>query len=329
MFPGSVLRFRSGWIVAAVLLASLSLPVTMHAAGGPGTLTIESAAADIPNGQITITGENFGATAPVVIVNGFVVPIISFGPTQIVTDLPASVAANPGDYLLVVANTGRPAQSSSFVLTIGATGPAGPAGPAGDPGPAGPGGPIGPAGPTGPTGPAGATGPAGPIGPQGPQGIQGPAGPAGPQGPAGSGAVVQVSRMITNGSPFITGVDGSYHQIMTLGTFTKASATSLIRASWNGTFQMASGFFCSVQIRIDGKNDVGSSGLSFSGAEGGYALLAGNTSTAGSATTFFNGLTAGSHTAALYMRVVGSGGSTCTMNPGNFSVVGFAEEIPQ
>ncbi len=320
---------RSRVVLMCVPALLLLLSSSMRASGpstSSGTATIESAVADTVNEQVAITGENFGTSVPTVIIDGFVVPVVAYGPTQIIAALPATAAANPGDYLLVVTITsGKTTQTTSFVLTIGAVGPAGPAGPEGATGPAGPGGPVGP------TGPAGPAGPTGPAGPQGPQGATGPAGPQGPQGPAGASGISQVTRLVMNGTPSVTGadVDGNYHPIMTLGTFTKTSSTSLIRASWMGGFEMSNGAFCSVQIRVDDNNDVGSSGVSFDGAEGGYALLAGNFSTAGSATTFFNGLSTGSHTASLYMRVVGSSTSNCLMNPGNFSVVTLIEEIPQ
>ncbi len=183
--------------------------------------TIVNASADLTSNTVYVDGTNFPANVTVSL-NGMPIAVTSNTATQIVATLPASVASNPGSYLLTVARTQRNGHeadnddTTNFVLTVGAvgptgatgpmgpmgpmgfTGPQGPQGPTGATGPqgpigltgatgaTGPQGPVGPIGPTGATGAAGATGPAGPSGPAGPTGPQGPQGPQGPAGPAGN-----------------------------------------------------------------------------------------------------------------------------------------------
>ncbi len=182
--------------------------------------TIVNASANLTSNTVYVDGTNFPANVTVSL-NGTAIAVTSNTATQIVATLPASVASNPGSYLLTVARTQRNGHdaddddATSFVLTVGAvgatgatgpmgpmgpmgprglTGPQGPQGPTGATGPQGPigltgatgaTGPQGPAGLIGPIGPTGATGPVGPYGPAGPTGPQGPVGPQGPQGPQG------------------------------------------------------------------------------------------------------------------------------------------------
>jgi len=171
--------------------------------------TIVNASADLTSNTVYVDGTNFPANVTVTL-NGAAIAVTSNTATQIIATLPASVASNPGSYLLTVARTQRNRHdaddddATNFVLTVGAvgatgaTGPMGPMGPMGFTGPQGPQGPqgptgatgaqgpVGPIGPIGPTGAAGATGPAGPSGPAGPVGPQGSVGPQGPAGPAGN-----------------------------------------------------------------------------------------------------------------------------------------------
>ena len=144
--------------------------------------------------RVTITGRNFGNSAPTVKLAEAPIAVQSydFSSQTLVANLPAGIA--PGSYLLTVTAGGGQNQTADFNLTIGAVGPKGPQGLKGDIGPMGPQGPFGAAGATGavgPQGPFGAAGATGAVGPQGPKGEQGPFGAAGatgqtgPQGPKG------------------------------------------------------------------------------------------------------------------------------------------------
>lgn len=147
-----------------VILAALAgvMPAGSGPTGTTQPVTIQRAHMDTPTRTLTIVGANFGTTAPTVVLDGYVLPLTFFGPTQIVATVPSTVATIAGNYGLSVTRRGTQSSTATFVVTVGAVGPAGPAGPAG---------PQGVAGDAGPTGPAGATGPAGPAGPGGFQGM--------------------------------------------------------------------------------------------------------------------------------------------------------------
>jgi hypothetical protein len=182
-------RFNRWMFAMCVMMASAATTIGAAPPWLPGSTdpVIDSVSIDLLNNSVTIVGENFGTSAPTVVIDKFTVPLISYGPTQIVAALPASVVTQNGNYALSLTTTGvKTPATATFEITIGAIGPQGPAGPTGATGadgPAGPAGPAGPVGPAGAQGPQGATGAVGPVGPQGPQGPAGPEGPAGAQGP--------------------------------------------------------------------------------------------------------------------------------------------------
>jgi hypothetical protein len=182
-------------VTFALLLAVL--PTMSLSAAPTPPVNIDSASADTVNNELTIKGANFGTSAPTVVLDGYVLPIIISGPSQIVAMLPGPVSVNPGNYFLTVTrNAGSQLSTATFVVTIGAVGSAGPTGPTGANGAQGAMGQDGPVGPAGPQGAAGPVGPAGPAGPQGDPGAQGPAGAAGPagaQGPAGAAGTFSVA----------------------------------------------------------------------------------------------------------------------------------------
>jgi len=110
---------------------------------------IVSVTVDFAVGEITIVGKNF-PSRPSVKLDGTLLNLISNNPTEIVASLEgvAGLENQPGDYLLTVVRRredkgeegARLGASSTFVVTIGATGPAGssgPRGPQGDTGPQG------------------------------------------------------------------------------------------------------------------------------------------------------------------------------------------------
>jgi hypothetical protein len=153
----------------ALAICLMLTPATARAA----QVVISAAQADVPNGMVFIHGEEFGTfMAPVVLLDGFILTVTNWGPTDLVALLPAPLATVPASYRLEVtrrAKGGALQDSAEFVLTIGSTGAAGATGPQG---------PAGAAGPAGPAGPQGAPGPQGPAGPAGAAGAQGPAGPS-------------------------------------------------------------------------------------------------------------------------------------------------------
>jgi hypothetical protein len=135
-----------------VLLLILSAPLISQGQ----TPVIKDATVNLAKGHITLAGSNFdpSGVAPTVTVGGTSHTVYSFTESQIVVEVPSTLAA--ATYLVNVTNSA--AHSGSAYVTVGAVGPQGPIGPTG---------PQGAAGATGAKGPAGATGPAGPQGPAG------------------------------------------------------------------------------------------------------------------------------------------------------------------
>ncbi len=129
-----------------ILLLILCTPLVSQAQ----TPAINDATVDLAKGHITLAGSNFdpSGVAPTVTVGGTSRTLYSFTNTQIVVDVPTTLAA--ATYLVSVTNSA--AHSGSAYVTVGAVGPQGP---------------IGLTGPEGPAGAKGATGPAGPQGPAG------------------------------------------------------------------------------------------------------------------------------------------------------------------
>jgi hypothetical protein len=168
------------WILLSLTsTAGLRADAQLGGDGGRRTQVILSATVDftVGFGQITILGENF-PSRPLVTLDGTLLPdIVSHSPTQIVASLQAvaGLENHPGDYRLTVSRVheegGDLLASSTFVVTVGASGTPGPPG---LPGPKGDKGDTGPQGLPGPKGDTGATGPGGPPGPQGPPGPAGP-----------------------------------------------------------------------------------------------------------------------------------------------------------
>jgi hypothetical protein len=184
---------------------------------------IESAAEvlNVTPHQLIIKGSGFGWSQPVVNISAVPASVLSHTETVVVVEIPSSIAAVPGSYILTLATgPGNGANQTQLDVTLGATGGPGPqgvAGPAGATGAQGVAGPAGATGPQGVAGPAGATGPQGVAGPAGTPGLQGlpgqpgapgtqglpgPAGPVGPPGPAGG--ALQVSTVTIHRAGVLT-----------------------------------------------------------------------------------------------------------------------------
>ena len=186
----NVTEFVRRALQPAVVLATLFLAASPLMAELPVVVSTTIKYSVTPN-QITISGQNFGAAAPKVVLNNTTLTLIS-NTTTIVANMPSGLA--PGSYILTVTpNRNLPA---IFVVTNGEVGPQGPMGLTGA---------QGPQGNTGAQGPQGNTGPQGPQGNTGPQGPQGPQGNTGPQGPAGvvPDQLLTVQLMATCSNPVI------------------------------------------------------------------------------------------------------------------------------
>src|SRR5712691_8676176 len=99
-------------------------------------LVINSAAVDPVSGLVLVTGQQFG-TMPAVTIDSMPVRVLSGSQEVLVVELPASLLAQPGTYLLTVERSQGAKGSASFVLAVGAIGPQGNPGPQGEPGPQG------------------------------------------------------------------------------------------------------------------------------------------------------------------------------------------------
>lgn len=216
------MRFNRVIIVVLFMTLASSAPIVAQnsshvvATASQNSLVIDTASVDTVTNRVTITGRNFGNSAPAVKLAEVPIAVQSydFNSQTLIANLPAGLA--PGSYLLTVTAGSGQNQTADFDLTTGAVGPKGPQGLKGDIGPMGPQGPTGAAGPTGPIGPIGpiglkgdpgATGAAGVAGPTGPPGQQGPVGPAG-GGVGGNGPttvyVTRVQRVAFGGGTYAT-----------------------------------------------------------------------------------------------------------------------------
>jgi hypothetical protein len=190
---------RAALSVAAMVLALAGplMSAAPHAQGPAGSrqLYILAATADYLNGELIVTGVDFGTTGGRVTLAGLeVTPIISWTDTQISVPLPAFPS---GSYLLTVARgladgRGRPSVTDFNVFEV-ALGAVGPKGEKGD------------------------QGIQGPQGIQGEKGDQGDQGAPGLQGPAGVSAAythygppVSIGSLLTQTVASVTVPAGSY-----------------------------------------------------------------------------------------------------------------------
>lgn len=170
--------------LVTIVLAVVVLLLPGRAARAQGKtpapqLLVTAAAANLETNELFIAGQNFGSTPPIVTLDGIALPVSVALPNQVVAALPATAAAHPGTYLLVVSRGPAQTQTDTFHVAIGHAGPRGEKGDRGDAGPAGAPGAPGAAGPAGQPGAVGPMGPAGPVGPMGPMGLPGPKGDPG------------------------------------------------------------------------------------------------------------------------------------------------------
>jgi hypothetical protein len=147
-------------------------------------LVVSSAAVNLANGVVVVTGTQFGP-GPAVTINSMPARLLSASQQMLVVELPGSVAAQPGTYLMTVVREPSLRGIGVFFITVGAIGPQGPRGEMGPRGSAGEAGPAGPAGPQGNPGPKGDKGESGAPGAPGAKGAQGDPGAPGLAGGKG------------------------------------------------------------------------------------------------------------------------------------------------
>lgn len=113
-------------MVAAVLLAMVSLLFLSCNAQAAGLPLIIYAAVDYNDGTLTINGQNFGGS-PTVSLNNLSFPTVSAARNQIVANFPSGQPPSsftPGTYFLVESYKNQ--LPSIFEVAIGANGPQGP-----------------------------------------------------------------------------------------------------------------------------------------------------------------------------------------------------------
>lgn len=174
-------------------------------------------------------------------------------------------------------------------------------------------------GPRGPAGLAGATGPAG---------AKGDTGTAGAAGAAGADAVIARTRLNWN-TQVAPETSVTWHKVRTLGTVTKQRAVSVLQVMVNDGSAVTAFHLCNTQIRVDGQNDLGSTGTVANTDDSGTdaVLVAGTalTSLPWNITAVFTGLPAGDHAIELWSRV--DAGGSCQENASGFRRAALVAEM--
>jgi hypothetical protein len=168
-----------------------------------------------------------------------------------------------------------------------------------------------------PAGPRGATGPEGARGATGARGPEGDRGPTGPTGPSGTPAAIGRTRLLWNVGTS-TGAT-SFTNVRSVGSVTKTRADTVLRLSLNTTMSVTSGF-CTLQMRVDGLNDLGAAGESASDTN---SVITQTTPV--SPVAVFEGLPAGAHAITLWMKSA-VGGNTCSEDAPGFQASLIVEE---
>jgi hypothetical protein len=114
-------------------------------------------------------------------------------------------------------------------------------------------------------------------------------------------------------------------KVRDLGTFSKASASTMIKASWTSHVLVDTPVdYCAYQIRVDGADSQGSTLVD--DLDGTEAVVSNQTNAVPASTvSVFSGLAAGNHTVSLW--VYATGPATCTENDGNFRRSVIVEEF--
>ena len=111
-----------------------------------------------------------------------------------------------------------------------------------------------------------------------------------------------------------------FEKVRDVGNFSKASAETGVKLTWQSHVTMTGGTSCTWQIRVDGLNGVGTT--DFTGTQ---AITNSTDRESLSVVDVFSGLATGTHTVSIWVR--GAGGPTCVDNSGNFERSVLVEEI--
>jgi hypothetical protein len=242
----STLAWRStiALVLAVLALTLTGAPTRVHAASSH-QLVIDSATADLTAHVLTITGMNFGTTAPAVSLNNMSLVVISFTPTTIQATIPSGFT--PGSYLLTVSTSSGTPFNDLFDVTIGNTGATGATGATGPTGATGATGPTGATGATGPTGATGATGPTGATGATGPTGATGATGPPGPteDGDLGNGNTAEGDNALFSLTSGVENTAMGFNALFTntIGSFNTGTGFDALSNNTSGDANTAAGSF--------------------------------------------------------------------------------------
>ena len=228
--------------------------------GGLGQAVILGAEADLGNGTMIISGDNFENLSTVT----FFVPtvglqdleVLDFDSQEILVALPLGIGNTPGSFFLIVTTLapgddddddddgGQAHSSRPFEATIGATGPQGPQGKVGDPGD---------------QGPQGKQGDQGSQGKEGPQGIQGKLGDPGAPGISGYEQIFPPTVDFSGGVADAFAVCPAGKKVISCGVRVSDSPDSLIL----NVFAVLAAPFdtCRATARDLGGNPVGTLGV--------------------------------------------------------------------
>jgi hypothetical protein len=161
----------------------------------------------------------------------------------------------------------------------------------------------------------------------GPAGKSGSNGTNGTNGAPGTPAVFNRTRLNWNeGTPSTS--SATFVSLRSLGTVSKQQASTVLRITvQTDVFQVGGPGFCVYQVRVDGKNDGGSSDATIAAGSTGTEAVVGSAGNAVPVTivAVFGGLAAGSHTLAIY--AADSAATSCIEDSGGFSHSAFVEEI--
>lgn len=167
--------------------------------------------------------------------------------------------------------------------------------------------------------------------PKGDKGDTGAKGNTGAKGDTGTPAVVKLTSLHYSSTDTSAAPTGTFTKVRDLGDFTKSSASTAIRLTWNAHARTdgAAGQFCQYTLRIDGADNTGNTSTTYNfDADGQVVLYIGAGAAAESplsSTVVFNSLAAGAHTVSVWNR--GSATTACQLNHGNFGQTLYVEEV--
>jgi hypothetical protein len=131
-----------------------------------------------------------------------------------------------------------------------------------------------------------------------------------------------VTRLLYAGTTTLAST-GEFQLMLTMGTFVKQRADTVLRVSWLSHTHGSGTGFCQYQLRIDGIKDDGTSNVNATYGNTGEAVVyAGDQAV--NVMTYFDGIGRGSRDAQIWLR---GNGIDCSINWGNFQNQVIIEEI--